>query len=236
MQLERIAQAILGTTLFAYLGIVGDRYLIQGRPVDHLLFMMIFLLLLRSKIGLDDMHYYSTRQRKTKAAVRAVAVSLVSYIIWILIPFLAVSNLSYGISLACLAIILSTASISFTALDLDSQLRSAGETGDNGKAMKYAELQRFYDEQPYWIIANCMYEICLIFLLVIPSNWSVIWGFVLVVLIILVVSDFVKSRTIGYLTGFDKAGAAVVCKDCGHLLGVNRSSFKFCPNCGYKCL
>jgi hypothetical protein len=230
--LERIAIGALITSLMAYIGVVVNFYLLQGRSADWSLALIVFVIVLRAKIGLDDAHYYSARIRKSSAADRAVVTSLLSYVFWVTIPLQAVWDVRRALLLTSFTILLSTVSIAFTALDLENQLEDASRSSPVVAAGRYAALQRFYDEQPMWIINNCMYEGCLL-ALVYFSPLAGLWPWAaFAALFLLVVKDFVRSGPISYITGSRVPGNAIHCPSCTLYLGTTNRADSFCPNCG----
>lgn len=127
--LERIAVGVLFTTLLGYLGTVGNRYFIQNHSFDSELLFMVFVVVLRTKIGLDDIHYYREEARQTTHVKYAVLTSLVSYLMWFFVPFQLFHEFKLGILLTSWTILLSTASIAFTAIGLEKALKNAKGKG-----------------------------------------------------------------------------------------------------------
>lgn len=230
--LERISIGFLTTTLFAYLGVVGTRYLAGKQSLDWTLALLVFATLLRTKIGLDDIHYFSARHRKSKPADSAIAVTFVAYVLWFLLPFEIVRDFRTGLVVNSVTIILSTASVALTGMDLDNQLREASRGALAGAAKKYAELQRFYDEQPRWIINNCMYEAGLLTLVYLHPASNALTAVVFSILVLLVVRDAVQSGAVAYISGSRLVGAAIHCGVCNAYLGTAERAHKFCPTCG----
>lgn len=233
--LERMAISALGTTLFGYLAAIGNRYFIQNNPIDGAFFFLCFVVLLRTKIGLDDIHYYRQEVKKTTHVAYAVATSLLSYLGWFFIPFQVFQDFKLGFLLTSGTILLSTASIAFTGIGLETALKQAkGNLTD--VAITYSALKRFYDEQPYWIIMNCLYEALLLILVYFFPIPQPIFAVVLSLLIGVAVYDAHRSASLGYLTGVKKSGIPIHCSnsECRNFLGNHPMHDKYCPVCGSK--
>lgn len=232
--LERLAIGFLSATLLAYLAVAGNRYLIGAQQLDLPLLTLAFAFLARLKIGLDDIYYYREEARDTSHVRWAILTSIVSYLMWAVVPFLLVSEFRAGILLLSWTVMLSTASIAFTAIGLEEQLKKA--KGVTGAVTTYSSLKRFYDEQPRWIIMNCLYESLLLALFYFDKMPTGLFISLSLILIVAVLWDLFRSDSIGYVIGKKGASQPVVCakEGCNTFLGDTKRYDAFCPNCGTR--
>lgn len=233
--LERFALGVGWATALSYLGAL----FLHRKEIAEWSFLPYFLFLaaFRLKIGFDDANYFRARSRPTKFASYGLIVGLATYFLWACLPWVAVPETSSQITtyvVAILTIELSTIWIALTGLDIEEQLKEARRKSTDIVAA-YSSIRRFYKDQPWWIITNCIYIFSSGSLLLLEREYSmsryVVSGILWIVLILEVLHLNPFKAVLG---GGDAEEKNCPNNQCRSVVGTETSYDKFCPNCGTR--
>jgi|GEM_PF-4262183 len=216
-------------TVLGYAGALVTKW--DKIPQKSAVIFISFLAAFRLKIAFDDATYFRSRVRVTKYASFGVLVGVVTYVLWAVIPLcISRPDQTFVYVLAMLTVELSTIWIALTGLDVEEQLRDA-RRDDKEVVPIYCKVRRFYWDQPWWIITNCLYISLTGALLLLEKQTSSARYFIGSALWLILALEVFNLNPLKRLIGSGNADP-VKCKHCSADLGDTSSYDKYCPMCG----
>ena len=245
--LPTFALGVGWTTSLLYLGFVvldiRDDAAVAASHWQFLVYML-FLGTLRFKISFDDAHYFRSRAKPTKYSSYGLSVGMITYFLWAGLPVLAAIKSDHAETyiIAILTIELSTIWIALTGLDVEEQKKYIAYSGESDAIVAFKQINRFYREQPWWIITNCFYIFFSGLILYFLQNQ--LWGGIAaIVLLVVLLVDWRISNPFRYLLG-DDGDDDVTCpyvnsktqQVCGAIIGRGKEIVNYCHACGTSCV